>query len=323
MAYRFGALVLCAALACGDDSAPPIDFRIDLNFPEVGPDAPDVPEMGAELGRDLRVPDRAVPFSVMTWNVENFFDSRNDPDTGDEVFSNLVVEQKIANIAEVIRAADPDFIALQEVENEPLVARLVNDGLSGMGYENFGLMDSFDGRGIDVAYISRNPVNAVVSQLGERFDGPDGPQFFTRDALEVFVDVGGTEVLVMTSHFISQASSGSDGRRLGEAQQVQDILRRRVGAVPRVLFVADLNDTPDSPTYDAIVNGGVLTDHTLQIPSSDRWTFIFRGREQQLDYAFGSVTMVSELQRVEIPRGASVERTSDHYPVVARFVINP
>ena len=261
-------------------------------------------------------------FRVVTWNVENFFDSRNDPDTGDEVYNGAQVNAKISQLATVLNAIDADFVALQEVENLSLLQRLVMEGLPERGYVDWGLMDGFDGRGIDVAFISRFPVDNVVSQLGESFEGPTGErQFFTRDAVEAFVNVNGTTVVVMTSHFLSQVTSGSETRRLGEAIQAQDILRRRIGSYPRVLFAGDMNDNPGSPPYDAMGVDGVLTDLTLQVPADDRWTYIYRGMTQ-LDYMFASEEMAADLVGIQIMHNADVEVASDHYPVVANFRID-
>ena len=303
---------LLMAGACGDD------VRV---FDSGGPPI-DAPGMDVSVPTDAR-PLRAVPFRIMNWNVENFFDNRNDPDRGDEVPNGAAVAQKIDDISVVIRAANPDFIALQEVENLPLLQRLVDEGLSDMGYDHVGLMDSFDGRGIDVGFISRFEVTNVVSHLGESFEGPTGEsQFFTRDALEVFVNADGIDVLIMVSHFISQLD-GNDVRREGESAQARDLLGRRANTRDHVLFAGDMNDTPDSATYAAMTMGDAILDLTLTVPLAERWTFVFRGNEQQLDYLMGTQRAADDMVDLTIIRGADVERTSDHYPIVANFVLTP
>lgn len=312
--------LLLVLIACGDDSRPEVD---------VGP-APDVPGVDTSTPpADTPVPS-VVPFRLLSWNVENFFDSRNDPDKFDEVPNGVAVNTKLNNLAAVIRAENPDFIALQEVENLPLLQRLVDEGLAGMGYEHVGLMDGFDGRGIDVGFISRFPITNVVSQIGNSFIGPTGEsQFFTRDALEVFVDANGIDVLIMISHFISQLCDSAtecaekDARREGEGIQARDLLGRRANTREHVVFVGDVNDTPDSPTYAAMTTGDDIIDLSLTVPMDERWSFIFRGQRQQLDYMMGSMGMSDDMVELRFLRSADVERASDHSPLVADFQLRP
>ncbi len=302
-----------ALLGCGDDTRPNSDSGLQ--------------DAGGDVAADTGAEDSAlaeVPFTVVTWNVENLFDTRNDPDTpGDEVLSASELLDKLMGIGAVLRQIDADFIALQEVETQALLERLNNEQLSEMGYQHVGLMDGFDGRGIDVGYISRFPVTNVVSHIGERFETPAGEQArFARDALEVFLDVQGYEVLVMVTHFISQIEDNDD-RRIGEATYARDLLRRRLIASDRLIFAGDVNDTPESATYDALTPNADIVDLTRRVPESDRWTFVFRGRNQQLDYIMASQRMVRDLDNVEIVRSASVDGSSDHNPVTATFTLRP
>lgn len=131
--------------------------------------------------------------SVMTYNVENLFDTIDDPgnpfdDTYlpsakkqhpdfrqravsirrpdyRDAYLNLdwneqVLKQKLANLARVIRYADangPDLLALQEVENKSIVERLNRDFLDS-SYRAIAHVESEDRRGIDVALLSHFPI---------------------------------------------------------------------------------------------------------------------------------------------------------------------
>lgn len=307
-----GLLVLL--VACGDDSTPA----------DTGP-TPDVPGVDTSVPTDTP-PQSVVPFRVLSWNVENFFDNQNDPEKFDEVPTSSAVISKINSLAAVIRAEDPDFIALQEVENLPLLQRLVDEGLAGMGYDHVGLMDSFDPRGIDVGFISRFPVTNIVSHIGESFDGPTGEsQRFTRDALEVFVNANGIDVLVMTSHFISQRCDNAtecaekNTRRAGESAQARDLLGRRANTREHVIFAGDMNDSPGSPTYEAMTMGDEIVDLTLTVPATDRWSFIYQGAREQLDYMMGSRGMADDMVQLRFVR----DNVSDHSALVADFQLLP
>jgi endonuclease/exonuclease/phosphatase family metal-dependent hydrolase len=291
--------------ACGDDASP-MDATVDaVGDVDAGPLEP-------------------TTFRVVTWNVQNLFDDRNDPEFDDDVLTTSAMNAKITAIARVLNAVDADFVALQEVENLR-VLDLLNAAVPSLGYTERDLRDGFDGRGIDVAFLARTPVTMVASHIGERFPAATGDEtyFFTRDAFEVFTTPGGHPITVMNVHFRSQLDGG-DERRLAEALQARRIADRRLAlGVERMLIVGDCNDQPGSDVYDALVAGGGMVDLTTRIPSADRWTFVFRGAREQLDYAFANPALVEEVANVRILHGPEVDAASDHQPVIVDFLLRP
>ena len=294
------ALLALLAVGCGDDGR-------DGPTPDAGVDAEAV----------------ATPMRVVTWNVENLFDEVDDPDTIDDVPSAAVVNRKLDDIAAVLTPLEADFIALQEVENEAILGRLADQ----LGYEQYGLIDAFDGRGIDVGYITRLPLASspmVTSHLGERFPLPDGSDdiYFTRDALEVFVDVGGATVGVIIVHFRSMRDGGADIRQAEAAYTAQIAEARISSGLNNILVVGDLNDIPGSAPLDEILAGS-LVDLTLEVPEDDRWTFVFDRVRRQFDYILGSPQMAASATDVVILHGGEVDAASDHQPVAADFLVTP
>ncbi|HVJ65873.1 MAG TPA: endonuclease/exonuclease/phosphatase family protein [Bdellovibrionota bacterium] len=129
--------------------------------------------------------------SLMTFNVENLFDARDDAGKNDETFlplatkkrashikkcnkievekwreeclqldwSEAAVAQKITQIAKVIRSANAgqgaDVVFLQEIENERVLKQLLaHPDLASAGYQPI-LIEGSDVRGIDVAMITK------------------------------------------------------------------------------------------------------------------------------------------------------------------------
>ena len=90
-----------------------------------------------------------------------------------------------------------------------------------------------------------------------------------------------------------------------------------------MVFVGDMNDTPDSPTYAAMTMGDAILDLSLSVPAADRWSYVFRGERQQLDYMMGSRGMSDDMVELRFLRGANVEGASDHSPLVADFQLRP
>ena len=140
-----------------------------------------------------RSPTSPHSVTLMTFNVENLFDTLDDPDKDDRDYLPLaqknndehreacaglrfeswrnrclttdwndeVLERKLSVIAEAILQVDgrgPDVIALQEIENIGILERLRTEFLPDSGYLPAVLVEGNDSRGIDVAFLSRLPL---------------------------------------------------------------------------------------------------------------------------------------------------------------------
>ncbi len=303
-------LILLAFAGCGDDDRS--DGGVEDGGSDTSVDATTDPTSDAR-------PQSPATLRVATWNVENLFDARNDPDTFDDVYSTSEMNAKINALAAVLQEIDADVVALQEVENEFILGRLAE--ATGLGYTEQVLMDGFDPRGIDVACLSKRPIIRAVSHQGERFDSPESDEsyFYTRDALEIFVDAGGQEVGIVVLHLRSMVDGGDD-HRLAEATYTERIVSQRISATtPNMIIAGDLNDFPDSPTLDALIQDGPMLDLTLGVPEADRYTFVFRGREQQIDYILGTASVLSARENIEIIHTSQAQGASDHAPIVADF----
>lgn len=132
-------------------------------------------------------------FSIMTYNVENLFDSRHDKGKWDYPFLPLaekdnlilhqfclgqtelsrqheclerdwnpaVVHRKLQAVAQSIQQVHgqgPDILILQEVENAAILHRLNREFLPTSNYQTEVLIEGDDPRGIDVAILSRFPL---------------------------------------------------------------------------------------------------------------------------------------------------------------------
>lgn len=132
--------------------------------------------------------------SIMTFNVENLFDTEHDPGTEDFTFlpkklkqqaeikkgcdsnssdyrraecrdtdwNDDILTKKLTRIAATIgqinEGRGPDILILVEVENQKVLNRLNNDFLKASQYQTAQLIDGFDPRGIDPAILSRYPM---------------------------------------------------------------------------------------------------------------------------------------------------------------------
>jgi endonuclease/exonuclease/phosphatase family metal-dependent hydrolase len=176
------------------------------------------PEPGANAPAG---PQPADCVTIMTFNVENLFDTRDDPGKDDRTYlplelkqteehraacaridnerwrdqclnwdwSEEIVDRKLAAVAEAIlqvqNGRGADVIALQEVENLTVLERLSNEYLAAAGYEPAILIEGDDERGIDVALLSRLPLAAPPALHRIQFEGvEDEHEADTRGILE-------------------------------------------------------------------------------------------------------------------------------------------
>jgi len=100
--------------------------------------------------------------TVAFYNIENFYDTINDPKTFDDewVYSKKYFTQKVNNIARVLAELgtggnpnSPTIIGLAEVENRSMLETLVKNPL--LADKDYGIIhfDSPDRRGIDCAFL--------------------------------------------------------------------------------------------------------------------------------------------------------------------------
>jgi endonuclease/exonuclease/phosphatase family metal-dependent hydrolase len=261
----------------------------------------------------------ASALRVATWNVHDLFDEVDraaPPGEEDTVLSSAEVEAKLERVARVLARADADVVIVEEVEDEPLLARLAGAApLAAMGYTAH-LRDGFDPRGIDVGVLSRVPVAAYVHHLADR--APDGSRLWSRDCVEVHLDAAGRRVVLLGNHLVSRLNPAADPRRAAQAARVRAIADALGAADPAALVVVlgDLNDLPDSAALAPLLSDGAFADVGAGLPPDDAWTWSGGGARERIDYALVPRGDAAAIGRVEVLAGADVAAASDHRPIV-------
>jgi hypothetical protein len=212
--------------------------------------------------RRLTAQGNEIVSSVMFYNVENLFDTDDDPLTADDEFlpkgdrrwSNYRFYAKLCSLAKVIVNTGswepPAFIGLCEVENRYVLERLV--AVSSLKKWNYQIIhkNSPDERGIDVAAIYRpdvfNPLTyAYFSPVQENEPVPK-----TREILYVMGIFGGYDTLhVYINHWPSRYGGLMETRSLRQKAALR--LASEVASIkkkyhqPLILITGDFNDSPD------------------------------------------------------------------------------
>lgn len=211
------------------------------------------------LGQKGKYAVRTVAF----YNVENLFDTIDDPRTndsdrtpeGDAHWTTEVYNDHVNKIASVIkqigvdvRRQSPDIVGLAEVENLKVVEDLLQT--SHLKDKNYGIVhfDSPDKRGIDVALLYNKKVFSVedVHKHELLIYAESGERIYTRDQLLVSGKMDDERVHFIVNHWPSRRGGEAKSRRLREAAAAlnKKIIDSIVKEEPlaKVISMGDFND---------------------------------------------------------------------------------
>ncbi len=202
-------------------------------------------------------------FVAMFYNVENLYDTINDPKTDDDEFTpkgkvpwtgerlNTKIEHTGKVITDIANPALPDFIAFAEVENKQVLEMLTSSAKLSKTKYSIIHFESPDERGIDVAAIYNPAAFKLISSEPLQVELPDNDR--TRDILYVKGKVKSGEILhVFINHWPSrrEGTELSDHKRMVAAK----VLRNKIDAIQKldksanILLMGDFNDEPSDKT---------------------------------------------------------------------------
>lgn len=238
---------------------------------------------------------------IATFNAENLFARYRFKDgfqpTADDGFTindtafRIQDEESKKITAKAIRKVNADVICLQEVESLPVLDRFNSYYLGGMKYTHRAVIDCFDPRQIDVAVLSRYPIVSLRSHRDER--NKKGTAFlFSRDCLEVEIDVAGKTLILYANHLKSmmEGREATRARRQEQAERVAAIVDTRwkkSGYKGNFVVLGDLNDYPEGKTsLSSLLDHKGLVNVLTRLPEAERWTHYYAGGNSygQLDY---------------------------------------
>ena len=279
-------------------------------------------------------PRGADALTVATYNVKNFFDVFDDPYTEDET-TRVKPRGEIEQLAATLRAVDADVVALQEVENAEALRGMARELLPDQGYRYIHTSAGNDGRGISVGVLSRLPIRSATTHRFRELSLPNTERtwHFARDLLEVCIEVTPEQRMrLFVAHFKSKRDSSDDPEsrnwRLAEATAARRIVAQRAAQHPDewIALVGDFNDTPGSPTLQALLEPAddgraSLIDAHAHLSSSARITYLSKPYRSTIDYMLIGDALEQRLdkRRTRVIQAPRLTVGSDHAPLVARF----
>jgi len=250
---------------------------------------------------------------VFFWNLENFYDWRNDNTSasdaefssrGERHWTRKRFYAKCNAIAKSImwvasqEGGYPDVIGLAEVENSFVLRRLIQSSpLQKLDYEVIHF-DSPDKRGIDVAMLYRASslelLAAKPCHLYDSLPGTDSTAIMpTRDILlATFRQCSGDTLAVLVNHHPSKygGPAQSEAKRRIAVERLRflcDSLQR--SGIDRIVAVGDFNDTPDNPLYSLL--DGPMVNLSLPLYRQGRGSIRFGGKWELIDLCFASSSL--------------------------------
>lgn len=263
---------------------------------------------------------RGERIKVMTFNVENLFDTRHDEGKNDYEFLPEGANEwtrdrylrKLRNVGEVISDVGgvgwPLLVGLVEVENEVVMDDLLHSTpLGSRGYE-YAITHSPDERGIDVALLYIKDLFRPDRVEEFRVDFPHSPHTLSRNILHVQGHLyNGVPLHVMVVHLPSRR----EGRRASDRkrQDVISVLQAKCDSIlhhepeASILVMGDFNATPRDPvthvwahplaSRSTVYRRDLMYDLISLVPSGViPGSYRYRGVWQQIDRIVVSGSML-------------------------------
>ena len=203
-------------------------------------------------------------FVAMFYNVENFYDTINDPNTNDDEFTPQAkvpwtgerLNTKIKHIGQVVtdivKPNIPDIIGFAEVENKDVLLMLTSSPALAKYKYAIVHYDSPDERGIDVALLYNPKTFTVIDSEPLKVVLPNNDR--TRDILYVKGRIHTGEILHV---FINHWPSRRDGKEISEPKRMAaaSVLRSKLDNIEKmdakadVLIMGDFNDEPSDKSF--------------------------------------------------------------------------
>ncbi len=208
-------------------------------------------------------------FTFAFYNLENLFDTVDDPDTHDDDFTpdgrkrwnGKRYHRKIKKLSSVISQIGveesghpPIIVGVAEIENLKVVTDLVE--AKDLEAHHYGIVhyDSQDERGIDVALLYQKEHFELLDSEAFPliFMDEDGEPDYSRDILLVKGKLHGVLTYFIVNHWPSRrkGTEETQPKRIKAAKLVHTILDQIKAETsdPNIVIMGDFNDNPNSPS---------------------------------------------------------------------------
>lgn len=293
----------------------------------------------------------AADLTLLSQNLNRLFDDQRDGKE-EKVLTFGQYKKRLQQVStKIARDFDfPDVLALQEVENLRILQQLAQQiqQQHGRVYQPV-LIEGNDPSGIDVGFLVRQPWR-ITRQQALFADHPyrsQGDKLFARPPL--LIELCQVQCLyVINVHLRSMRGlrSAKHGIRVAGKRRLQaETLARWINELQqdrpkaKLILTGDFNALYPSDAYVDTVGTLIgnpdnkrprwkspdliqqdLLDISQQVTPKQRYSYLYKGEQQQLDYILVSQNLQSHLRSIEF---SELDFSfSDHAAIIARFDID-
>lgn len=204
---------------------------------------------------------------IAFYNVENLFDTINDPNKNDDEFlpegsyqwTGERYSRKLHNLAQVISLIGkeegcPVVLGVSEIENATVLQDLTQQPELLPYKFKVAHHDSPDLRGVDVAFIYQSERFEMLALNAHRLVIPEKPYFITRDQVVLTGILDNTDTVnFIVNHWPSKR--GGEARslplRIAAAQLTRSIVDSLFAINPNanIVIMGDFNDNPNAKSF--------------------------------------------------------------------------
>ena len=282
--------------------------------------------------------------TIAFYNVENLFDTLDDPLTSDDdrtpmgkdKWTNDIYQKKLKNIAKVIAdigsdltGSSPSIIGLCEIENRGVLEDLINT--NSLKKENYDIIhyDSPDERGVDVAMLFKKnrfkPSSAKTYPLFLK--RKDQSIDYTRDHLLVSGYLDNEQIHFIINHWPSRSGGQmkSEPNRILAGKLNKKIIDSILRSNPKanIINMGDFNDNPKDKSIKPILNSvykkSQMNNNQLYNPMEELFqkgygSYRYRGKWDMIDQFFLSKNLVENKKGLFFLKAAVFNK---------KYLINP
>ena len=225
------------------------------------------------------------------YNIENLFDTENDPFTADDDFlptskkrwtekryQNKIfkIGKVISEMGDVFQNQTPSVLGLAEVENKSVIEDLLNHDLLKNYPLDFVHFNSPDDRGIDTALIYNldifNPISseALPVIIYDEINKRD----YTRDILLVKGEIYNETIYILVNHWSSRrgGKDKTNYKRIIAAERLCEIVNQiyEIEKDAKIVVMGDFNDNPENESLSIVEKHCNLFNPFKHFPTESR-----------------------------------------------------
>lgn len=284
-------------------------------------------ESSSSSGSSSGQPRGPASLRLANFNTRNLFNDKDDSDTvvDETIVSTEEYQNHLSEVAIALASLDADVVMLIEVENEAVLADLVERSEIAGKYQHYKLLPGNDPRGINIGLVSNLPIENAVTHRYDNLRGALANYRYSRDVPEFHLSKNGNPFTLLGVHFKAKDASDverDNDKRVAEAKGARALADKLLEdeANGPVVLLGDFNDdTPSTSTQAVKGNNPEFTHAVGDKPASEQWTVSYGGERMTYDDQWASPGMASLRDPSSIFILRVPAAVSDHAAVAATY----